>query len=424
MTTKNVLISGASIAGPALAYWLDRYGYAVTVVERAPALRTGGQAVDFKGATHRAVLERMGIAAEVHARRTGATDTVFVDESGRRLAMLSGDFTGGDVEILRGDLSRILYERTAATCEYLFDDTVRALADTGEGVHVTFEHAAPRTFDLVIGADGIHSRVRALVFGPERDFVTHLGHYYCVAGASPWSGRDGEPATRACATGYNAPGRLAVSGGPKAQQLYLFAAPRLDYARSDVAAQREIVARTFAGLGWEVPRMLAELDSFDDFYLDSISRVDMSKTGYTKGRIALLGDAAYGNTLGGFGTGLAVVGAYVLAGELARHDGDHVAAFAEYDRVMRRYTRMAGRGNAGRFLAPKTRRGIALRNWLLGSRLWTLMLKYTDTASNDIELRDYPTPFAPSRIGGSFDGTAASGSASISSDGTDGRGPA
>ncbi|MBH0775996.1 FAD-dependent monooxygenase [Nocardia bovistercoris] len=390
MSSKKVLISGASIAGPALAYWLDHYGYDVTVVEKAPCLRTGGQAVDFKGVTQRTVLERMDIAEQVHAMRTGATDTVFVDETGGRLAFMSGEFTGGDVEILRGDLAGIMYERTAARCEYVFGDTVCALTENNVGVHVEFEHGAPRTFDLVLGADGIHSRVRELTFGPEDRFVTHLGYHYCIAGASPWRDRDGAPARRASATAYNAPGRLAMSGGPKAQQFYLFAAPAGGYARDDVAAQRALLARTFAGLGWEVPRMLDEMREVDEFHLDSISRVDMSKTGFTRGRVALVGDSAYGNTLGGFGTGLAVVGAYVLAGELARHDGEYGAAFAEYERIMRRYSRMAGRGNAGRFLAPKTARGIALRNRLLGSRLWSLMLKYSDTASEDIALRDYP----------------------------------
>ncbi|WP_174186211.1 FAD-dependent monooxygenase [Nocardia barduliensis] len=386
MHNTTVLVSGAGIAGPALAYWLHRYGFAVTVVERAPALRPGGQAIDFKSRTHRTVLERMGILDEVEQRRTGTTDTVFVDEHGSRRALMPGEFTGGDVEILRGDLSEILYLRTAERCEYLFGDSVTALTDTAAGVHVEFEHAPARTFDLVFGADGIHSRVRRLAFGPERDFVKYLGYYYAVAGAS---GNPAEPRERATAYAHNAPGRLAISSGPKAQQMYMFASPELDYARDDSAQQRRILTATYAEVGWEVPRMLAELAGFDDFYMDSISQVRMPD-GYSKGRVALVGDSAYGNTLGGFGTGLAVVGAYVIAGELAVADGDHTAAFARYDELMKRYAKIAGNSNAGRFLAPKTARGIRMRDWFLESRLFTLMTKYADHAADDIDLKDYP----------------------------------
>jgi 2-polyprenyl-6-methoxyphenol hydroxylase-like FAD-dependent oxidoreductase len=401
MRNKSVLISGASIAGPALAYWLDRYGFDVTVVEKAPAIRPGGQAVDFKGRTHFAVLEQMGILNEIKQRQTGTTDTVLVDDDGKRLAVISGEFTGGDVEILRGDLADILYRRTSARCEYLFGDSISRLTETADGIEVEFEHGEARTFDLVLGADGIHSRVRKLAFGPEQNFVKHLGHYYCVAGASPWT--DNVAKEHIVAHGHNTPGRYAVSGGPKAQQFYVFASPQLDYSRDDVAAQRRIVEETYAEVRWEVPRMLAELPGFDDFYLDSISKVGMDGR-YTKGRVALIGDAAYGNTLGGFGTGLAVVGAYVLAGELALADGDHTVAFARYDEIMKGYTKLAGNSNAGRFLAPKTAYGIKLRNWFLGSRAFTLMMKYADKAANDIDLRDYPALIASAVVSALPDG--------------------
>lgn len=387
MRTTSVLISGAGIAGPALAYWLQRYGCAVTVVERAPRLRPGGQAVDFTGATHHTVLERMGIRDEVYAHRTGTTDVVLVDEADRELAVIPGDFTGGDVEILRGDLARIVYEKTADTCEYLFGDAIGALTETVDGVRVEFERSAPRTFDLVFGADGIHSRVRRLAFGPERDLVRHRGYYYCVAGADP--DRSAGAPERAVGYGYSAPGRLAISGGPKAQQMYMFAASELDYPRDDIAAQRRIVTEAFAGIGWQVPRMLAEMAEFDDLYLDALAVVRPMDS-YCRGRVALVGDAGYGNTLGGFGTGAAMVGAYVLAGELAMADGDHTAAFARYDEIMRRYNKFGGNADPGRFLAPKTALGIKLRNWFLGSSLFGRMAKMAENAKNDIDLQDYP----------------------------------
>ena len=314
---------------------------------------------------------------------------MYLDDAGRELAVMTGEFTGGEVEILRGDIAGILYARSSGGCEYRFGDSITALTETAEGVRAEFEHAAAQTFDLVIGADGIHSRVRRLAFGPDRDYVRHLGYYYCVAGA-PGFGHDARRPERLTARAWNAPGRMAARGGSKGSHLYLFASPELDCARGDVAAQRRLIVDQFAGMGGEVPSMLAELEGLGDFYLDAIAQVQM-RGRYTSGRVALVGDSGYGNTLGGFGTGLAVVGAYVLAGELAVADGGHEAAYARYDEIMRRYAKIAGNSNAGRFMAPKTAWGIRGRNWLLGSRAFGLMVKYGDKAANDIDLADYPT---------------------------------
>ncbi|MBF6351309.1 MULTISPECIES: FAD-dependent monooxygenase [Nocardia] len=385
MQNRTVLVSGASIAGPALAYWLDRYGFDVTVIERAPALRPGGQAVDFKGSVQRTVLEGMGIYDEIRRHSTGATDTIFVDADGRERARMSGDFTGGEVEILRGDLAAILYRRTVERCSYVFGDSISALRETERGVEVEFEHGAARRFDLVFGADGIHSQVRRLVFGPEAKFVQHRGYYYAIAGDAPATGGGGGPRRRV-AYAHSAPGLLAVRGGPKARQMYMFAAGQLEFA--DEADQRRILTERFAGMGWQVPEMLAELPDHDDFYLDAIARVRMSR--YVSGRVALVGDSAYGNTLGGFGTGSAVVGAYVLAGELARAGGEYGTAFARYEEILRAYVKIGGNSNAGRFLAPKTGYGLRLRDWFLGSRLFDLMDKYASDATDDIDLVDYP----------------------------------
>jgi 2-polyprenyl-6-methoxyphenol hydroxylase-like FAD-dependent oxidoreductase len=248
VSTKTVLISGASVAGPALAYWLDRYGFQVTVVERAATLRPGGQAIDFKGRIQLTVLERMGVREEIFRRQTGRADMQFLDASGRQLAVLTGEFLGGDVEILRGDLAAVFYERTGNRSEYLFDHSIAALTETADGVYVEFDNAPARTFDLVAGCDGVHSAVRRLAFGPERDYVRHLGYYYAVAGAPAW-GMQADRPQRSVARACNAPGRLAVRGGSKASHLYIFAAPQLDYDRRDVAAQRRRVAEQFAAAG-------------------------------------------------------------------------------------------------------------------------------------------------------------------------------
>lgn len=376
MKNTTVLISGASIAGPALALWLARYGATVTVVEKAPALRTGGQAVDFKGATHRTVLERMGILDEVLTRQTGGADQTVVDANGQPLATIPGEFTGGDIEIRRGDFAAILYERTKNSCEYVFGDSITSLTDTPGGVHVTFEHGAPRTFDLVAGADGIHSNVRRLAFGPEHDYVRHLGYYYALANL--------DVADEGLM--YNEPGRMVALGGPKAQSFFVFAADELSYDRYDPEQQKKLVLDAYRGGAWRVPEILAKIPASPGFFLDSISRVDMDD--YAKGRVVLLGDAAYGNTLGGFGTGLAIVGAYVLAGELLR--GDHEAAFRRYTELMRGYAKVTKKGNAGPFLAPRKSRGIRMRNWIFKrSVLFGAMMKLTDKFATDINLPDH-----------------------------------
>lgn len=379
MKNTTVLISGASIAGPALAHWLSRSGHTVTVVERAPALRPGGQAVDFKGETHRVVLERMGILREVRRRQTGGTDQVIVDADGRRLAVMPGEFTGGDIEILRGDLAALLYERTEKDCEYVFGDSITSLTDTAGGVHVTFERGAPRTFDLVVGADGIHSNVRRLAFGPESDYVRFLGHYYALADLGTGDGN----------VMYNEPGRMVALGGPKSPAFFVFASEPMDLDRDDVEQHKRVLADAYRGMGWRIPELMARLPEARELYLDSLSRVEIDR--YARGRVVLLGDAAYGNTLGGFGTGLAVVGAYVLAGELAAAGGDHRTAFREYEEAFRGYAKVAKQGSAGPFLAPATWRRIRMRNWVFKRRfLLRAMLRVTDRFATDIELKDYP----------------------------------
>ena len=164
MENQNILISGASVAGPALAYWLRRQGFNPTVVERAPSLRGGGYAVDFRGAAHLSVLAKMGLLDQIRDQQTHLDTTTYVDADGRRVASMPAEIFAGDVEILRGDLGRILYQATRDGTEYLFGDTITGLDQRADGVHVTFSRAEPRVFDLVIGADGLHSAVRRLAF--------------------------------------------------------------------------------------------------------------------------------------------------------------------------------------------------------------------------------------------------------------------
>ncbi|GAA4101490.1 FAD-dependent monooxygenase [Nonomuraea soli] len=353
--TTTVLISGASIAGPALAYWLARDGATVTIVEKAPALRPGGQAVDFKGETHMELLSRMGILEEVRRRQTGGTDVTFVSRDGEPLAVMPGEFTGGDLEILRGDLSEILYDLTSPTCEYVFGDSITSLTETASGVHVTFEKGAPRTFDLVVGADGIHSNVRNLAFGPEKDYVKHLNYYYALVDMAPITHE---------AVGYNEPGRMVQLGGSKAPTFFVFSSPELTYDRYSADEQKRILLDAYRGLGWRGPEILAALAGASNVYLDSIGHVEIDR--YSTGRVVLIGDAGYAHTLGGIGTGLALTAAYVLAGELSQ--ADHRTAFGRYEEILRSFAKGAAQGNAGRFLAPRRRYGIWLRNLLFRKR--------------------------------------------------------
>ncbi|MFG2285264.1 FAD-dependent monooxygenase [Streptomyces sp. NPDC048595] len=406
---RTVLISGASVAGPALAYWLGRYGYRPTVVELAPALRSGGFAVDFRGAAHRTVLERMGVleAVERHTTGTGPA-TSFIDGQGRQIAALPPEFAGGELEILRSDLSRLLYEHSLApdgggpTPEYLFNDSLTSLRQTAEGVHATFERSAPRTFDLVVGADGLHSTVRRLAFGPESDFVSHLG-YYVAAWDLPESATD----LAARPVGYNEPGRLSTVGrtprrareaGYTGEAFCVFAsddATLHDRRTGDPRSRTKAMAQAYEGAGWRTRELIDTLWAADDLYFDSISRVDVPR--WSTGRIALLGDAAHGATLGGMGTGSALIGAYILAGELAMADGDHSTAFTRYEQKLRPYATQCQQGgrSTGEFLAPPTQDALSTRNAALNDpATLTAMLQEGHTISAAITLDDYPSLLA------------------------------
>jgi 2-polyprenyl-6-methoxyphenol hydroxylase-like FAD-dependent oxidoreductase len=329
----RILVSGASIAGPVLAYWLVRRGFDVTVVERAPMLRkTGGHAVDlFRPAMD--ISERMGVLPRIEDRATGTTVMTLHRPSASRptridYLKLVGAMSDRHVEIMRDDLSEIYHDATRGDVEYVFGDEIAAIADDGA---VTFRHGAPRRFDLIVGADGLHSGVRRLTFGdhvPER----LLGGYLSVVSVPKSLARDGEM------NGYLEPDRLAMvytaDHLDDARAVFMFR-PRqpLDYDHRDVAVQRAALRAAFTGVHAEVDRWLDELDRTPAFYFDAITQLQM--TSWSRGRVTLVGDAGYcpGPAVGG-STSLAVYGAYVLAGEIAEAGGDHVTAYANYERRM------------------------------------------------------------------------------------------
>jgi 2-polyprenyl-6-methoxyphenol hydroxylase-like FAD-dependent oxidoreductase len=335
---SRVLISGASVAGPTVAYWLCRQGFAVTVVERMPLarVRVSGHAVDLFGPAMD-VAEWTGVLPAVMDART-RTDIVSFQRHGGRgvdieMRRMVAGISGRHVEIMRGELASILYEATRSYAEYLFEDSIQTIVQERDGITVTFDHAPAGRFDLVIGADGLHSIVRRLVFGPEDQFRRYLGGYLAGAALPNYLGLDGRMLV------WNAPGRLAaiypVHGTTTARGGFLFRrSQELVLDHRDVNGQKQVLHQIYGRDGWQVPRLLSEMDAAEDFYFDSISQIVMDR--WTRGRVTLVGDAGYspGPAVGG-GTSIAMVGAYVLAQELGQADRSYQTGLRAYEDRMR-----------------------------------------------------------------------------------------
>jgi 2-polyprenyl-6-methoxyphenol hydroxylase-like FAD-dependent oxidoreductase len=391
MKNKRILISGASIAGPALAFWLRRYGFQPTIVERAPAIRPGGYAVDFRGASIR-VLERMGLLTDVQRMQTRIGAITIVDQNNKKLASMPDGFTCGELEILRGDLAGIFHEATREDTEYIFDDSIASIQETDSGVNVLFERGGRRSFDLVVGADGLHSKVRSLAFGEEANFVHYLGYYVSIFTIPNHLKLDRSGLY------YGTLGKkvgIFNSGDPKESKAsFFFATEPLTYERRDTEQQKRILREHFQQELWEVRHLLEFMEFAPDFYFDSISQVKMER--WSTGRCVLLGDAAHcASPLSGMGTGMAVLGAYILAGELAEAGGDYTIAFARYESLMRDFVKkcqeLADGGTD--WFVPRTR----FRFWL-STQMWkilpytpwkNLMIEVPLKIGNSISLKDY-----------------------------------
>jgi 2-polyprenyl-6-methoxyphenol hydroxylase-like FAD-dependent oxidoreductase len=363
----KILVSGAGIAGPCLAYWLEHHGFEPTLVERAPRLRTGGYVVDFWGAGFD-VADRMSLVPHILEQGYRIDELKVVDRNGKRVSgfkvsvfdrMTGGRFTS----VARGELAACMYQALGGRVETIFDDSITALEDVGGQVRVRFERSPPRAFDLVVGADGLHSQVRQLVFGDHARFERYLGlkvAAFAIAGYRP---RDELAYVIHTEVGQQV-GRFAMRDD-RTMFLFVFADPSPDLPE-DLAGQRALLRDRFAGSGWECQTILDALDGTDSLYLDRVSQIHMES--WTRGRVALVGDAAFCvSLLGGQGSALAMVAAYTLAGELKQAGGDHLAAFASYQERLRAFMAMKQKAAVrfAPFFAPRSRFGIFLRNQVM-----------------------------------------------------------
>ncbi|MEO7046679.1 MAG: FAD-dependent monooxygenase [Ferruginibacter sp.] len=378
MTKKSILISGASIAGPTLAFWLNYYGFQTTIVERATGIRPGGYAIDFRG-TSMQVLERMNIVEEIKRFETRAGKIIIVDKNNKKLASMPDGFTSGELEILRGDLANVLYEASKNETEYIFNDSITKINQTGDGVEVNFLRIEPRIFDLVIGADGLHSNVRALTFGKEAEFMHHLGIYFAIFTTPNFLNLKDMAGLYYGSLGRRV-GLFSAKHDTKASGSLYFASPEFAYNYRDVNEQKEIIRSRFRSEEWQVPSLLKYMDEADDFYFDSVSQIRMDC--WSKDRVALLGDAGYcASPMSGMGTSMAIVGAYILAGELKEANGDHIIAFSKYEEQMRPFVNGAQKlAEGAEWFVPVTR----IKLWL-SRQIWKI-LPYTPWKNMMVEM--------------------------------------
>ena len=342
MPQPSVLISGAGIAGPALAYWLAKSGYRVTIVELADGIRPGGQTVDLRGAGGH-VVERMGLIGQMRERSLDQRGVAWIKADGSRRAEMPvtafhGNGLVSKLEILRGDLVDVLYRETKNYTEYRFSTRIEEISQTEGAVEARLTDGTTLSADLIVGADGPHSAVRRLVFGPEEQFVKPLGGYNAWFTAPDTVGLDGWYLM------YQAPGlnaSMRPSHDPSLCKAGLaFRSEPVAYDRRNPDEQRALLAKHFAGAGWQCDALLSAAADADDFYFDSFAQVQMPTI--SQGRVTLLGDAGFcASPLSGMGTSLALVGAYVLAGELGPADSFDArrfpAALKRYEDVMRPY---------------------------------------------------------------------------------------
>lgn len=367
----KILIAGAGIAGPTLAYWLEHYGFEVTLLEKAPALRTGGYIIDFWGAGFE-IADRMGLVEEIRSRGYLVEEVRVVNSAGKRIGGFPAETfakvtRGRYLSIPRSELAAEIFRKSEGKIEARFGESVERIEQNEDNVRVTLSSGQQREFDIMIGADGLHSQVRQLVFGPQNKFEKYLG--YMVAG---FQAEGYSPRNELTYIMYSEVGQqIARFSLRDDMTMFLFSWSDPSGEMPDSPeAQKALLRKRFANSGWESKKILDALDGTNDLYFDHVSQIQMPAEGgqWSRGRVTLTGDAAFCvSFLAGQGTALAMVAAYVLAGELHRASGDYRTAFDRYQQLFGPFVlkkQKAALRFAGAF-APKSKFSMFLRNRIM-----------------------------------------------------------